>query len=189
MARTAQDEAYLMDLTVVLKALRETRQEAAQVVQQLREQVEVCRALDAQAATTLSQAVQQATASLQQAQERTQVQVAEGLQRAHAPLLHQWQQVVAQAARVQRWLPWKVAWLLLGATLLVHAGGVAWWGGRLATERQEVRQELRQATALATALDRHLRQTLYAQLSAPQKQEIEKIYRAHAVPPPSQRLP
>jgi len=184
MARTAQDEAYLMDLTVVLKALRETRQEAAQVVQQLREQVEVCRALDAQAATTLSQAVQQATASLQQAQERTQVQVAEGLQRAHAPLLHQWQQVVAQAARVQRWLPWKVG-LLLGATLLVHAGGAAWWWGRQATERQE----LRQATALATGLDRYLRGTLYAQLSAPQKQAIEQIYRAHVVPPPSQHWP
>ncbi len=188
MARTEQDEAYLMDLTVLLKALRETRQEATQVVQQLREQVEVCRALDARAATTLTQAVQQATASLQQAQERTQAQVAEGLQRAQAPLLHQWQQVVAQAARGQRWLPWKVG-LLLGATLLVHAGGAAWWWGRLATERQEVRQELRQATALATELDRHLRETLYAQLSAPQKQAIEKIYRAHAVPPPSQRLP
>jgi len=188
MARTEQDEAYLMDLTVLLKALRETRQEAAQVVQQLREQVQVCRDLDARAATTLTQAVQQATASLQQAQARMQVQVAEGLQRAHTPLLHQWQQVVAQAARGQRWLPWKVG-LLLGTTLLVHAGGAAWWWGRLATERQEVRQELRQATALATELDRHLRQTLYAQLSAPQKQEIEKIYRAHAVPPPSQRLP
>ncbi len=157
MARTEQDEAYLMDLTVLLKALRETRQEATQVVQQLREQVEVCRDLDARAATTLTQAVQQATASLQQAQERTQVQVAEGLQRAHAPLLHQWQQVVAQAARVQRWLPWKVGLL--------------------------------QATALATDLDRHLRETLYAQLSAPQKQAIEKIYRGHQVPSPGQRAP
>jgi len=184
MARTEQDEAYLMDLTVLLKALRETRQEATQVVQQLREQVEVCRDLDARAATTLTQAVQQATASLQQAQERTQVQVAEGLQRAHAPLLHQWQQVVAQAAQVQRWLPWKVG-LLLGVTLLVHAGGAAWWWGRLATERQEVRQ----ATALATDLDRHLRETLYAQLSAPQKQAIEKIYRGHQVPSPGQRAP
>ena len=185
MARTAQDEAYLMDLTVLLKALRETRQEATQVVQQLREQVEVCRDLDARAATTLTQAVQQATASLQQAQERTQVQVAEGLQRAHAPLLHQWQQVVAQAARVQRWLPWKVGLLLVGVTLLVNAGGAAWWWGQLATERQEVRQ----ATALATDLDRHLRETLYAQLSAPQKQAIEKIYRGHQVPSPGQRAP
>jgi hypothetical protein len=41
MARTEQDDAYLMDLTVLLKALRETRQEATQVVQQLREQVGV----------------------------------------------------------------------------------------------------------------------------------------------------
>src|SRR6266852_3330237 len=184
MAITERDETYLMDLTVLLKALRETRQEATQVVQQLREQVEVCRALDARAATTLTQAVQQATASLQQAQERTQAQVAEGLQRAQTPLLHQWQQVVAQAARGQRWLPWKVG-LLLGATLLVHAGGAAWWWGRLATERQEVRQ----AVSLASELNGYLRETLYAQLPAARKQEIDTIYRAHHVPSPGQRLP
>ena len=71
MASTEQDDAYLMDLTVLLKALRETRQEAAQVVQQLREQVQACRDLDARAATTLSQAVQRATTALQQEQART----------------------------------------------------------------------------------------------------------------------
>ena len=93
--------------------------------------------------------------------------------------------MVDQAARVQRWLPWKVALLLLGATLLVNVGGAAWWWGQLATERRAQHQ----ATALATDLDRYLRETLYAQLSAPQKQEIEKIYRAHTLPPPSKRFP
>jgi hypothetical protein len=58
MASTEQDDAYLMDLTVLLKALRETRQEAAQVVQQLREQVQACRALDARTAITLSASFQ-----------------------------------------------------------------------------------------------------------------------------------
>ena len=75
--------------------------------------------------------------------------------------------------------------LLLVGTLLVNAGGLAWWGWQLATERQE----LRQATALATDLDRYLRETLYAQLSAPQKQAIDTIYRTHTVPSPSTRLP
>jgi len=167
MAITEHDDAYVMDLTALLKAFRETRQEAAQVVQHLTAQLQAYRDLDARAAITLSQAVQRATTALQQ-----------------EALTQQWQQVVAQAARGQRWLPWKVG-LLLGATLLVHAGGAAWWWGRQATERQE----LRQATALATGLDRYLRGTLYAQLSAPQKQAIEQIYRAHVVPPPSQHWP
>ena len=39
-----------MDLTVLLKALREARDEAAQVVQQLREQAQACRDLDVRAA-------------------------------------------------------------------------------------------------------------------------------------------
>ncbi len=99
--------------------------------------------------------------------------------------MQQWQQVVQQAARVQRWLPWKVALLLLVGTLLVNAGGIAWWGWQLATERRAQHQ----ATALATDLDRYLRETLYAQLSAPQKQAIEKIYRGHQVPSPGQRAP
>ena len=123
MAMPEHDDAYVMDLVALLKALRETRQEAAQVVQ--------------------------------------------------------------QAARVQRWLPWKVILLLLGATLLVNAGVATWWGWQLATERQE----LRQATALARDLDRYLRETLYTQLSAPQKQALDTIYRTHAVPSPSTRLP
>jgi hypothetical protein len=72
--------------------------------------------------------------------------------------MQQWQQVVRQAVRVQRWLPWKVALLLLVGTLLANAGAIAWWGWQLATERRE----LRQATALATDLDRYLRETLYA---------------------------
>ena len=185
MASTEQDDAYLMDLTVLLKALRETRQEAAQVVQQLREQVQACRDLDARAATTLTQAVQRATTALQQEQARTVEHVGAELRRQHEGLLQRWQRVVDQAAQVRRWLPWKVALLILVGTLLVNAGGIAWWGWQLATERQE----LRQATALATDLDRYLRETLYAQLSAPQKQAIEAIYRAHTVPPPSKRFP
>jgi len=36
MAMPEHDDAYVMDLVALLKALRETRQEAAQVVQQLR---------------------------------------------------------------------------------------------------------------------------------------------------------
>jgi len=185
MAITEQDQTYLMDLAAVLKALREARDEAVQVGQQLQEQAQACRDLDARAATTLTQAVQRATAALQQEQARTIAQVGAEARRQHEDLIKHWQRVVDQATQVRRWLPWKVGLLLLVGTLLVHAGGAAWWGGRLATERRE----LRQATALATELDRYLRETLYAQLSAPQKQAIEKIYRAHAVPPPSQRLP
>ena len=56
---------------------------------------------------------------------------------------------------------------------------------QLATERQE----LRQATSLASELNRYLRETLYAQLPAARKQEIDTIYRAHHVPSPGQRLP
>jgi hypothetical protein len=55
--------------------------------------------------------------------------------------------------------------LLLVGTLLVNAGALAWWGWQRATERRERRQ----ATVLATDLDRSLRETPYAQLSAPQK--------------------
>jgi hypothetical protein len=95
------------------------------------------------------------------------------------------QRIVEQAAQVRRWLPWKVAALLLGATLLVHAGGTVWWGWQRATERRAQRQ----ATSLAADPDRYLRETLYTQLPAPQKQAIETIYRAHAVPSPGTRFP
>ena len=142
------NQTFVMDLAALLKAFREVRDGAAQVVEQLTAQLEACRDLDTTAATALTQAVQ-------------------------------------QAARVQRWLPWKIMLLLLGATLLVNAGGLAWWGWQLATERRE----LRQATALAADLDRYLRETLYAQLSAPQKQAIETIYRTHTLPSPSTRFP
>src|SRR6266849_415856 len=185
MAMPEQDHTFLMDLAALLKAFRETRNGATQVVQQLHEQMQACRDLDARAAHTLTQAVQRATTTLQQEQARTIERIGAETRRQQEALMQQWQQVVRQAARVQRWLPWKVALLLLVGTLLVNAGGIAWWGWQLATERRA----LQQATALATDLDRYLRETLYAQLSAPQKQAIEKIYRAHAVPPPSQRLP
>ena len=185
MAITEQDQTYLMDLAAVLKALREVRDEAVQVGQQLQEQAQACRDLDARAAHTLTEAVQRATTTLQQEQARTSERMGAETRRQQEALMQQWQQVVQQAARVQRWLPWKVALLLLGATLLVNVGGAAWWWGQLATERHE----LRQARSFAADLDRYLRETLYTQLSAPQKQAIEKIYRAHAVPPPSQRFP
>jgi len=142
------NQTFVMDLAALLKAFREVRDGAAQVVEQLTAQLEACRDLDTTAATALTQAVQ-------------------------------------QAARVQRWLPWKIMLLLLGATLLVNAGALAWWGWQLATERRE----LRQATALATDLDRYLRETLYTQLSAPQKQALDTIYRTHAVPSPGKRIP
>ena len=129
--------------------------------------------------------MQRATAALQQEQARTSERLGAETRRQHEALMPQWQQVVQQAARVQRWLPWKVILLLLGATLLVNAGVATWWGWQLATERQE----LRQATALARDLDRYLRETLYAQLAAPQKQAIDTIYRTRAVPSPSTRLP
>jgi len=185
MAMPEHDDAYVMDLVALLKALRETRQEAAQVVQQLREHAQACRDLDARAATTLTEAVQRATTTLQQEQARTSERMGAETRRQQEALRQQWQQVVQQAARVQRWLPWKVALLLLVGTLLANAGAIAWWGWQLATERRE----LRQATALATDLDRYLRETLYPQLSAPQKQAIETIYRTHTLPSPSQRFP
>jgi len=67
----------------------------------------------------------------------------------------------------------------------MNAGAITWWGWQLATERRE----LRQATALATDLDRYLRETLYTQLSAPQKQAIETISRTHTLSSPSKRFP
>jgi hypothetical protein len=99
-------------------------------------------------------------------------------------LMQQWQQMVPQAARVQQWLPYHVL-LLFAGTLLVNTGALAWWGWQLAIERRE----LRQATALATDLDRYLRETLYTQLAAPQKQAIEMIYHTHTLPSPSKRFP
>jgi len=185
MAITEQDQTYLMDLAAVLKALREARDEAVQVGQQLQEQAQACRDLDARAATTLTQAVQRATAALQQEQARTIAQVGAEARRQHEDLIKHWQRVVDQATQVRRWLPWKVAALLLGATLLVNAGGAGWWWWQLATERQE----LRQATSLASELNRYLRETLYTQLPAARKQEIDTIYRAHHVPSPGQRMP
>ena len=86
---------------------------------------------------------------------------------------------------MRRWLPWKVALLLLAGPLLVHAGVTTWWGWRLATKRRAQHQ----ATALAADLDRYLRKTLYTQLAAPQQQAIDTIYHTHAVPSPSTRFP
>lgn len=185
MAMTEQENTLVMDLAALLKAFRETREGAAQVVQELREQQQACRDLDARAAKALTQAVQRATASLQQEQTRTVEQVGVEMRSQHKMLFQHWQEVVDQAARVQRWLPWKVALLLLGATLLVNAGGALWWWWDLSTERRA----LQQATSLGAELNRYLRETLYAQLPATHKQAIDTIYRAHAVPSPGKRLP
>ena len=185
MAMTDHDDAYVMDLTALLKALRETRHEAAQVGQQLMRHLQACRDLDARTAEAVTQAVQRATAALQQEHEHTLAAVHATAQREQAALTQKLQQVVEQAAQVRRWLPWKVALLLLAGTLVVNAGGAAWWWRHLATERQE----LRQTVSLASELNRYLRETLYAQLPATHKQAIDTIYRAHAVPSPGKRLP
>src|SRR5712692_11476562 len=42
----------------------------------------------------------------------------------------QWQGVLDEAARAQRWLSWKLAGLLLVSTLIVNAGGALWWGAQ-----------------------------------------------------------
>ena len=172
MAMTDHDEAYVMDLTALLKALRATRQDAAQVVEQLGEHLHAVRDLDGRAAHTLTQAVQRATASLQQEQARTIAQIGAEAQRQQAALTQQLQQVVAQAARVRRWLPWKVAALLLGATLLVNVGATAWWWGQQAAAVQALRAQKQ----LAVGLTNYLATTLYPQLSKTQQHELEAVY-------------
>ena len=134
------NQTFVMDLAALLKAFREVRDGAAQVVEQLTARLEACRDLDTKAATALTQAVQQATTTFQQAQVRTSERLGAETRRQQEALRQQWQQVVQQAARVQRWLPWKVALLLLAGTLLVHAviAARSWWPW--ATERQELRQ-------------------------------------------------
>ena len=94
MAITERDETYIMDLTALLKALREARDEAAQVGQQLQEQAQACRDLDARAAHTLTQAVQRATTTLQQEQARTSERMGAEIRRQQEALTQQWQQVV-----------------------------------------------------------------------------------------------
>ena len=113
--------------------------------------------------------------TLQQEQAHTSERLGAETRRQQEALMQQWQQMVRQAARVQRWLPHHVL-LLFAGTLLVNAGALAWWGWQLAIERRE----LRQATALATDLDRYLRETLYTQLAAPQKQAIEMACTQHS---------
>jgi hypothetical protein len=122
------NQTFVMDLAALLKAFREARDGAAQVVEQLTARLEACQDLDTKAATALTQAVQQATTTLQQEQVRTSERMGAETRRQQEALRQQWQQVVRQAARGQQWLPWKVALLLLGGTLLVHAGIAAWWG-------------------------------------------------------------
>jgi hypothetical protein len=125
---------FLMDLAAVLKALRQARGVAAGVVQR-------------------------ATATLQQEQARIIERMGAETRRQQEALAQQRQQVVRQAARVQGWLPWKVALLLLVGTLLANTGAIAWWGWQLATERRELRQA------------------------------IETIYRTYTLPSSSKRFP
>src|SRR5712692_10636634 len=173
MAITEQDHTYLMDLAAVLKALREAREEAAQVVQQLRAQMQACRDLDTKAAHTLTQAVQRATTTLQQEQARTSERIGAETRRQQEALTQQWQQVVRQAARVQRWLPWKVALLLLGGTLLVNAGGTAWWSWHQAADLQALRTHKQ----LAVGLTHYLANTLYPQLSKAQQRDVDALFK------------
>jgi hypothetical protein len=60
-----------LDLAVLLKTLREARDDATQTGQQLQKQAYACRDLDSRAARTLTEAVQRATTTLQQEQART----------------------------------------------------------------------------------------------------------------------
>ncbi len=173
MAMTDHDDAYVMDLTALLKALRETRHEAAQVGQQLMRHLQACRDLDARTAEAVTQAVQRATAALQKEHEHTLAAVHATAQREQAALTQKLQQVVEQAAQVRRWLPWKVALLLLGGTLLVNAGGAVWWWWQQAEDLQGLRTHKQ----LAVGLTNYLATTLYPQLSKAQQHELEMIYK------------
>lgn len=162
----------VLDVAVLLKALRGARQDAAEVVTQLTDQLQVYRDLDARAAQTLTEAAQRAATTLLQAQTQAAAQLGPLLQQQHAPLLATWQQVVAQATHAQRWLPWQIAVLLLSVTLLVNGGVTFWWQHRQAAERHT----LQQAQRLAVGLDRHLLETLYPQLTPAQQRALEAVY-------------
>jgi hypothetical protein len=185
MATPAPDQAALMDFAALLKAFRVTREEAAQVAQQLQERLQACQALESGLTTTLPQALQQASASLQQAEAQTLAELADAMQHAHAPLMHQWQQVVAHAVQVQRWLPWKVGLLLVGATLLVNVTGTYVWGRQQAAALQASQGMQR----LAQRLDQHVAGTLYAQLSKAQQRELDALYKEAGFMPVGARRP
>ena len=103
---TESGDTYVMDLAVLLKALRDTQQSAAQVTQQLQatqqaagqvgqqlqQRLRAVRDLDGQTATALTQAVQQATATLQQEQARMIAQSSAELRGQHKVLCQQWQE-------------------------------------------------------------------------------------------------
>jgi len=90
-----------------------------------------------------------------------------------------------ESAQVQRWLPWKVGLLLVGATLLVNAGGMYWWGRQQAAARQEFQSMQR----LAQRLDQHVVGTLYSQLSKAQQRELDAIYKEAGFVPVGSRRP
>jgi hypothetical protein len=173
MAITEQDQTFLMDLAALLKAFRETRDGAAQVGEQLTNRLEACRDLDTKAATALTKAVQQATASLRQEQARMIEQSCAELRSQHKLLLQHWQGVVDQAAQVQRWLSWKVALLLLGSTLLVNAAGALWWSWHQAADLQALRTHKQ----LAVGLTHYLANTLYPQLSKAQQRDVDALFK------------
>ena len=178
MATPAPDQTALMDFAALLKAFRVTREEATQVAQQLQERLQACQALESGLTTRLPQA-------LQQAQAQTLAELADTMQRAHAPLLQQWQQVVAQAVQVQRWLPWKVGLLFVGATLLVNVTGTYVWGRQQGAALQASQGMQR----LAQRLDQHLVSTLYTQLSKAQQRELDALYKEAGFVPVGSRRP
>src|SRR5713101_4977456 len=172
MAITEQDHTFLLDLAALLKAFREVRDGAAQVVQQLTERQEACRDLDTKAATALTKAVQRATASLHQEHARMIEQSNAELRSQHKGLHQQWQGVLDEAARAQRWLSWKLAGLLLVGTLIVNAAGAVWWGAPQAEDLKDLRTHKQLAARLT-----HYLTTLYPQLSKAQQHELEALYK------------
>ncbi len=134
---------------------------------------QACRDLDTKAAQALTQAVQRATASLQQEQERTIERIGAEARRQQEALTQHFQRVVDQAAQVRRWLPWKVALLLLGGTLLVNAAGAVWW----AWHQAEDLQGLRTHKQLAVGLTHYLANTLYPQLSKAQQRDVDALFK------------
>lgn len=173
MAMAEHDKTFLMDLAALLKAFREARDGAAQVVEHLTARQEACRDLDTKAAKALTKAVQQVTASLRQEHARMIEHSHAELRSQHKGLHQQWQGVLDQAERAQRWLSWKLAGLLLVGTLIVNAGGALWWGAQQAEDLKDLRTHKQ----LALALNNYLTTTLYPQLSKAQQHELEALYK------------
>lgn len=173
------------DLRARLRIFRAARQDAAMLLQQATEHLHAGRVRTAQAAPTLADAGTQTLQRLQAAHAQRLTQLAAEAQRQQAALLQQYQQTVAQAAAMRRWLPPTWAAWVLGGLLLLNVGVLAWGGWTLANAQQR----LQQTVALATDLQHYVRETLYRDLSPAQQQAIDALYQAQQVPAPGQRLP